>query len=81
MKRDLTAGGVSKHSGIKDYDTYYAETLYQSVCKAILDLNNFNIRQSLKDHDAWIEHLHVLNKGLSGSYIDNSGNFGNQLLN
>lgn len=73
--------GRSKHNGITDYDNQYAKTLYQAVNKAILELNNIDIRQSLEDHDSWIQSLRIWEKGLSGNYVDNAGNFGNQMLN
>lgn len=83
MNYDLTSNkeGVSIHTGIQNYDQQYEKTLYQAVNKAILELNNFNVRQALEDHDSWIQSVHILEKGLSGTYVDNAGNFGNQMLN
>lgn len=81
MNKDLNNKEESIHSGLQDYDQQYAKTLYQAVNKAILELNNFNIRQALEDHDSWIQSVHILEKGLSGTYVDNAGNFGNQMLN
>lgn len=81
MGKDVDRDGRSLHSGIVGYDQQYAKTLYQSVNKAILELNNFNVRQSLKDHDSWLESVHIIQNGMSGTYIDNAGNFGNQMLN
>ena len=49
--------------------------------KIYKELNNFDIRQSLEDHDSWVQSVHILQNGLSGNYIDNAGNFGNQMLN
>ena len=81
MREDLDTKENSVHSGIQEYDQQYAKTLYQAVNKAILELNNFDIRQSLEDHDSWIQSVHILQNGLSGNYVDNAGNFGNQMLN
>lgn len=81
MSKDLDNEKRSIHSGIEDYDQQYAKTLYQSVSKAILELSRFDVRQALHDHDQWIQTFDILNKGLSGTYVDNAGNFGLQMLN
>jgi hypothetical protein len=82
MKLDVVdKEGTSMHSGVQEYDSQYSKTLYQAVNKAILELNNFDVRQALEDHDSWLESIHILEKGLQGTYLENAGNFGNQMLN
>lgn len=81
LTNDIDNEGNSIHSNIQNYDQQYSKTLYQIVNKAILDLNNFNIRQTLEDHHKLIQSTHILQKGLSGTYTDNAMNFGNELLN
>lgn len=80
MDKDLQQG-KSRHLGLRNYDDDYERILYQQVSKAILELSNFNIRQSLTDHDSWLQSLNIFKNGISGNRLDNAGNFGNQLLN
>ncbi len=81
MGKTLDNDGNSRHSGLKDYDQDYDRNLYQLVSAAILELRNFNIRQNIKDHDPYLESVHILRDGISGNNLDNAGNFGNRLLN
>lgn len=81
MDKDLDYKGQSIHSSMQEYDNQYNKTLYQMVNKALLELNGIDIRQSLKDHDKYLESWNVLTKGMSGTWTDNAGNFGNQMLN
>ena len=81
LNKDIDRKGDNYHSKLESYDSQYAKTLYQQVSQAILDLNNFEVRQTLKDHDNYLESAHILSKGLSGNMLDNAGNFGNELLN
>ena len=81
MNKDIDNEKRSIHSGVKNYDDNYTQILYQMVAKSILELNKFNVRQALHDHDHWMQTFDILNKGFSGSYVDNAGNFGLQMLN
>lgn len=80
IKKD-TIKGRSVHNGLRDYDTDYERILYQQVSQAILELNRFDIRQALTDHDQYLQSMNIFRKGISGNMLDNAGNFGNQLLN
>jgi hypothetical protein len=80
IKRDVVAGR-SVHTGLRNYDDDYERILYQQVSAAILELNKFDVRQALNDHDKYLQSLNIFRKGISGTMLDNAGNFGNRLLN
>lgn len=78
LLRDVTD---SRLQGLRRYDLDYDYHLYSMIQGAILELRNFKVRQNIKDHRKYFEHSNILTKGISGSMLDNAGNFENQLLN
>jgi hypothetical protein len=80
IKKDIVKGR-SVHTGLRNYDDDYERILYQQVSTAILELNKFDVRQALTDHDKYLQSMNIFRKGISGTMLDNAGNFGNRLLN
>lgn len=55
--------------------------VYNQVLLAIAELQGYDFRQQLSDHDKWLEHVSIFQKGLSGTYLDNPGNLNSETLN
>lgn len=55
--------------------------VYNEILLAIAELQGYNFRQQLEDHDKWLEDIAIFQKGLTGTYIDNPGNLNNETLN
>lgn len=55
--------------------------IYNEVLLAIAELQGYDFRQQIADHDKWLETISIFHKGLSGTYIDNPGNLNSETLN
>ena len=58
--------------------------LYYRMLNALATLNGVTYRQQIKDHDKWLEERTfkgILNRGVSGTYLDNPGNLLSNTLN
>lgn len=80
LKKDVEKK-KSVHLGLRNYDDDYERILYQYVQSAILELTRLDVRQSLSDHEKYLESVNIIRKGMSGSMLDNPGHFRNSLLN
>lgn len=81
MDQDLNAAGKSIHSETGLYNTQYAKTLYQYISQALLELQGIDIHQELHPQSKYLQSARIQTEGISGTYIDNAGNFSNKLLN
>lgn len=55
--------------------------LYNQILIALADKKGIRFRQQLKDHSQWLESIHILRDGISGTYTDNPGNLSSETLN
>lgn len=58
--------------------------LYYRMLNALANLNGVTYRQQIKDHEKWIQEKTfkgILQRGISGTYIDNPGNLLSDTLN
>lgn len=58
--------------------------LYYRMLNALASLNGVTYRQQIKDHDKWLEERTfkgIVNRGVSGTYLDNPGNLLSDTLN
>lgn len=55
--------------------------VYNEILLAIAELQGYDFRQQISNHDKWLEDISIFHKGLSGTYIDNPGNLNSETLN
>lgn len=58
--------------------------LYYKMLNALANLNGITYKQQIKDHDKWLQERTfsgILQRGISGTYLDNPGNLLSDALN
>ena len=55
--------------------------LYNMAQLALAELRGITFRQQTEESDKWLESFMILKKGVSGIYLDNSGNLSSNTLN